>query len=71
MEVSEAEEIWICYSYLTGPCISMREDITKSINQHLGSLLYTIIVSPIVTHFTSPQGNAEGSFILRYGANRS
>ena len=54
MEVSEAEEIWIRYSYLTGPCISMREDITKSINQHLGSLLHPIIASPIVTHFTSP-----------------
>ncbi|KAH9308060.1 hypothetical protein KI387_035971, partial [Taxus chinensis] len=71
MEISEREEEWIRFPYLTGPCRSMMEDIAKCINRHLGPLLCQTKTPPDVTHFTSPRGNAEGSFILRSGANLS
>eukprot|EP00253_Pinus_taeda_P005506 PITA_05506 len=71
MDASEAEEVWIRFPYLTGPCRSMMEDIAESIEQQLGSFLHPTRTPPDVTHFTSPRGNAEGSFILRSGANTS
>lgn len=71
MESSEVDEEWIQFPHLTGPCRSMMEDIAKCIQRHLGPYLCPTKTPPDVTHFTNPRGNAEGSFILRSGANSS
>eukprot|EP01018_Ginkgo_biloba_P019345 Gb_33842 [translate_table: standard] len=62
---------WVRFPYLTGACRSMMEDIATAIHRHLGSLLCQSRTPPDVSYFTSPRGNAEGSLILRSGANAS